>query len=52
MLIINKQLKLGERVQQWKALAGLPHNIGRCLAKTWGPTTAHYFKIRSSVVIL
>ena len=26
-MIINKQCKAGERAQQWKALAGLPHCV-------------------------
>jgi hypothetical protein len=35
MLIINKQHRTGEIAQQWKALAGLPHNGGQFLAYTW-----------------
>ena len=36
MLIINKQLRVGNRAQQWKAPAGLPHNGGKFLVNTWG----------------
>ena len=36
MLIINKQQMAGERAQQWKVLAGLPHNGCQFLPYTWG----------------
>ena len=52
MLIINKQCRAGERAQQWKALAGLPHCGCQFLTYTWGPTTPHYFKIKSFEAIL
>ena len=46
-----KKRRAGERAQQWKTLASLPHNCGQFLAYTWEPTTTHYFKIRSSEAI-
>ena len=47
MLITNMQYRAREIAWLWKALVGLPYNCGQYLALTWGPTTTHYFKIRS-----
>ena len=51
MLIITNKFRAGERAQEWKAPAGLPHNVDQFVTYTWGPTTTHYFKIRSSKAI-